>query len=226
MQTLHAPRSTLPPVNPGAKPFHAPRSTLHDKRGFTLIEMLVALSLFVTVITIAVTSFITALRSQRQLAALLAANNNMSLTLEQMAREIRTGYNFCRQGYDGCFQGIDPTPSGCGSGGPSTIPATLTSNELHFVNAETEVIRYYLDLAGETMMRSVASSRTGPETIEAVTSDNVRVRFLEFTVWGGASFDCWPPRVTIVVGVSSNDPTFQDVITYLQTTITARQIDS
>lgn len=68
------------------------------KSGFTLVELLVSIGLFSVVVSIAVGVFVTILRSQRQAAGLLAANSNVSLSIEQMAREIRTGYNFCING--------------------------------------------------------------------------------------------------------------------------------
>ncbi len=182
--------------------FHASHFMFHGRRrGFTLIEMLVALALFVTTVSIAVTGFVSALRTQRQVASLIAANNNLSLTLEQMAREIRTGYSFCR----------------------SVFPCALP-DELNFVNAASQPVTYRL--AGNAIVREVANSFGGPVTTETITSDNVSVRYLAFTLRGNLSGDGWPPRITIAVGVSSNDPVFKDAIINLQTTISARQIDT
>jgi len=62
--------------------------------GFTMIELLVAIALFVVVIAVTSTIFIQSLRSQRQTVALMAQNDNASLALEQMIREIRTGFGF------------------------------------------------------------------------------------------------------------------------------------
>jgi len=62
--------------------------------GFTLVELLVAMSVFIIVLTLAVAVFVNALRSQRFLTKLMAVNNNAGLVLEQMAREMRTGYKF------------------------------------------------------------------------------------------------------------------------------------
>lgn len=66
----------------------------NKESGFTIIELLVAMSIFMILITIATGAFIQALRSERRLVALMSVNNNVGLTLEQMTREIRTGYNF------------------------------------------------------------------------------------------------------------------------------------
>jgi len=65
-----------------------------NKRGFTMVELLVAMTLFIIFIMIASGSFIRALRTQRAIVALIAANDNASLSIEQMAREVRTGASF------------------------------------------------------------------------------------------------------------------------------------
>lgn len=62
--------------------------------GFSLVELLVAMSVFVVVISIVVGVFIQGLRSQRIVNNLIMINSNASLILEQMAREIRAGKDF------------------------------------------------------------------------------------------------------------------------------------
>ena len=87
------------------------------KNGFTLIELLVAMTLFLILVGIAVGGFIRALRTQRTIVGLMAANDNASLTLEQMAREMRTGYHFVK----------------------------ISDTELQFVNANNMVVFYRLE---------------------------------------------------------------------------------
>jgi prepilin-type N-terminal cleavage/methylation domain-containing protein len=64
------------------------------KSGFTLIELLIAVSLFAIAVAISAGGFVRALRTQRQLIALISANSSASLAIEQMARAIRTGLDF------------------------------------------------------------------------------------------------------------------------------------
>jgi len=66
------------------------------ERGFTIIELMVAMTLFLVLIGIAIGGFINALRTQRAIVELMAANDNASLTMEQIAREMRTGYYFVK----------------------------------------------------------------------------------------------------------------------------------
>lgn len=69
-----------------------------SSHGFTIIELMVAMSLFVIVVGIASGTFVNSLRTQRNVVGLMAANDNASLTLEQMSREIRTGSAFVGAG--------------------------------------------------------------------------------------------------------------------------------
>lgn len=95
------------------------------RSGFTIAELIVAMGIFVILISIATGSFIRVLRAQRTTVALLAANSNASLAMEQMSREIRTGGTF------------------------STV-----NNELHFTNAKNETVTYRLNSATEKLERS------------------------------------------------------------------------
>ena len=61
--------------------------------GFTLVELLVALGLFVIVMTISSSILISTIRMTHVVASQARAMDNISLALEQMAREIRMGSN-------------------------------------------------------------------------------------------------------------------------------------
>ncbi len=63
--------------------------------GFTLIELIVAFGLFSIIMAVASGGFVQVIRSYRIATALTATNDSMALTMEQVAREMRTGYNFC-----------------------------------------------------------------------------------------------------------------------------------
>lgn len=70
-------------------------SQLKTNKGFTVIEMLVAVTLFIAVVGAVSAFFVRSLKTQRITVALMAVNDNISLALEQVAREVRTGFNFC-----------------------------------------------------------------------------------------------------------------------------------
>lgn len=170
--------------------------------GFTLIEFMVAMGVFVIVLGIVVNIFIGALRSQRAAAALMAANDNASLALEQMMREIRVGSNFFIPG--------DNPPLPCIS---TVVPAIPSSgNELMFCNVDGRNVTYRL--SDETIEREV-DGRKG-----SITSRNVRVSRLQFQLGPSA----WPPRITISLELGSQNPDLREILNNLQTTVSARNI--
>ncbi len=82
--------------------------SVRASRGFTLVELLIAMTIFIVVVAISISSFVRALRGQQAIVALISTNDNASLALEQMAREIRTSKNFSRLGDSGLeFQNAD-----------------------------------------------------------------------------------------------------------------------
>lgn len=106
---------------------------ISNKRGFTIVELIVAVGVFLIIVTIATGSFVGALRAQRQISGLIAAQSNVSFALEQMAREIRTGFNFCSGG-NSCFG----------------------SSELAFTNASKQPVDYRL--AGTSIEKGVGGN--------------------------------------------------------------------
>ena len=62
-------------------------------KGFTLVELVVALGIFAAIITIAASILLHSLRSLRYVAHQASAMDNISLAMEQMARELRMGTN-------------------------------------------------------------------------------------------------------------------------------------
>ncbi len=170
---------------------------LDTRKGFTLVELIVAVGLFLAIVSIAVGGFIQSLGAQRQIAGLIAAENGISLALEQMAREIRTGYNFCHDANG------NPLCSG--------------SNEFIFTNAAGETIAYRL--SDVSIERGVAG------TFQQITGGNVVVKDMSFLLRGNQSGDGWPPRITVSLGVSSKERGASATVLRIETTVSARTLD-
>lgn len=180
------------------------------KKGFTLIEVLVSIGLFAIIVTIAVGGLARALRSQRQVASLLAASSNVSLVLEQMAREIRTGSGFfCARDALG-----NPDPS------PSPPCHVQVVSEIIFTNSSGEVVTYRLDPVNGAIERGIEGGG-----FDKITGDNVTVQYLNFLLLGSLNNDRFPPRVTIAIGVSPKEVTLAGSVLSLQTTISSRLLD-
>ncbi len=72
-------------------------SSSRNEGGFTLIEMMVAVSIFIVIITISLTSILNVSNIQKKTATFRAVNDNLNFAIEKMAREIRTGSDYCAQ---------------------------------------------------------------------------------------------------------------------------------
>ncbi|MFA5173464.1 MAG: hypothetical protein WC435_03660 [Candidatus Paceibacterota bacterium] len=70
------------------------RRKVGARSAFTVAELLIAVGLFTTIITIAIGAYVKMLQQQGLMTGLMAANDNVSLVLEQIMREIRTGKDF------------------------------------------------------------------------------------------------------------------------------------
>ena len=173
------------------------------KKGFTLIEVLVAIGLFAIIVTIAIGGLTRALRSQRQVASLLASSTNVSLVLEQMAREIRTGSDFF-----------------CDRAGPGPPCRNRVVNEIIFTNSSGEVVTYRLDPVNGAIERGIEGGG-----FDKITGDNVTVQYLNFLLTGDRNNDRSSPKVTVAIGVSPKEATLADRVLSLQTTVSSRLLD-
>lgn len=175
------------------------RARIKNICGFTLIESLVAVGLFSVISSIAVGGFALALNTQRNISGLVAANNNVSLALEQMAREIRTGFSFC----------VGETVSLCG----------LSAGTIAFINDRRETVVYGLS-------SGAIEKKVGSGAFEKITGNNVEVKYLVFNLRGQAPDDGLVPLITISIGVGSREANISGIVTRLQTTVSSRVLDS
>lgn len=124
---------------------------LKSGAGFTAVELLVTLALFVVIITATISIFIRALTSERLITEAVKLNDNLSLALEQISREIRTGYDFC-------------------------VVSLCTDSNVNFLNALNQVIEYRLGSGVDAgkFLRVVGG------VPEAITGDDIEVIELKF----------------------------------------------
>lgn len=168
--------------------------------GFTIVELIVAMGLFVILMGIATGSFIKAIRTQKAIINLMDVNNNASFVLEQMAREIKTGYNFTGKDADA---------------------------DLKFVNQKNMVVWYRLN--NNIIERASKNETSGLLTIndyKKITADNVKIVSFNIIILGNNAGDGYPPRITISLSVSSTGKYLENILTNIQTTVSARTLDT
>lgn len=199
------------PCLSASKNIQNPRSSASINKAFTLVELLIAVGLFIAVISIASVAFIQGLRIQRSTAALMEVNDNVSLVLEQMSREIRTGYRFCAA--DAPILNLDPVYTGHCDG--------LADNELAFINALDQEVSYRFE--DEAIWKKVVF--LGIPDDKKITADNVKINYFNIALSGNDANDDLQPRITISLSVSPTTVRdIKDVKINIQTTISPRLI--
>ncbi len=173
------------------------------KRGLTLIEIMVASSMFIVVMLIMSGAIVSVFSANQKSNNIRSVMDNLNLTLESMTRTIR----FSKTYNCGSYLPLGTTNQDCTNGGVSDFTVTFGANP----------IRYYL--SGGRIKRVM----NGVETY--ITSPDVNISSLNFIVIGSDPYDTLQPKVTIQIkgtagGTSRNSSTF-----YLETTISQRQFD-
>ncbi len=175
-----------------------------QERGSTLVELLISMSIFTVLITVAVGGFIQALSNQRLVLKLMASTDNMSLTLEQIMREVRVSTEF------------EPE-----TGQSSTVQFRRVE-ETFGGNAEFLIVYEYDENQSaiiRTKTRLEGGSPTSDQVRERITATDVEVT--DFSVIASRSAPGGPVRLTILVGVSATDKE-RTVTNNIQTTVSSR----
>jgi type II secretory pathway pseudopilin PulG len=197
------------------------RRVLPPGSGFTLVELMVTVGLFMIIVAIATGAFANALRTQRQVSSLIAAQSNVSLAVEQMTRQIRTGYLFCHDSgsntwHTSCGCHLDPDPA-------QAALNVWDCSDLDFYSSDGHI--EYTALSSGPYAGMLVASSSGQW--QPITGNTVRVKYLQFRLFGQLEGDHWTPRVTISMGIvpSSTDTAVGSTTFNLETTVSARQID-
>lgn len=172
--------------------------------GFTIMELLVAMSVFAIVIAVAVGIFDNSLRGERRLVSLMSVQNNMNAALEEMAREMRGGYLFTE-----------------------TSPVGSCTSTISFLSPTGQGTTTYALLSGAINRTgyypSLGSSLTTRETGTDVKVDNLCFMVNQYGM--STSYDaCSPWRITILASV---EPAVQNPSSLIQpfniqTTVSSR----
>ena len=184
---------------------------LKSKRGFTLVEMLVAIFIFSLVISVTVALFTSGLREQRNALSAQQLLNQTSFTLEYMSRALRMALK------------QDPILGRCLSQDGSNYEI-VSSSRLRFINhLENDDCQEFFLEDGQLKQ----NKNNLAETV-FLTSDKLKVNQLQFNLRGQGQppSDTDQPRVTLSLEIegrgfsSGSAPKL-----HIQTTISQRNLD-
>lgn len=190
-----------------------------NAKGFTLIEIMVSVSIFAIIMLMVSSSIYAVFDSNGKSQSLRAVMDNLNLSLESMTRTIRFGRNYH------CDLNVSGTaPNNCASGASS----------MQLTNSGGSQVIYQLCTTGSNAGRVARSNDcvNGP----FITGSDVTISKLMFYVLGTTQYvagagtcpgsnDCLQPRVVIVLeGYAGSKLTSRSSFS-LQTTISQRLVD-
>lgn len=180
--------------------------------GFTLVELLVAMGVFVVIVMFTTGSVLGILDAGRKSKAITAVMTNLNFTLEVLSREIKFGSKY--------YCGIETPPFtaylNCPSNGQDSIS---------FIASDGSEIIYRLNNA------QIVKSINGGAFV-AVTAPDIVIQNLKFFVFNAypqsscpTNCDYAQPKVVILVqGYAGSKPSIQSSFS-VQTTVSQRTLD-
>jgi prepilin-type N-terminal cleavage/methylation domain-containing protein len=172
-------------------------------KAFTLIEILVAVGLFSIVVGITSGFFVSAIKIQRKSLAMQELSDQTSYVMEYMSRALRMAKKQT-----------------------AALPPCLSSNGLNyetfywyrgirFINYKGECQEFYRNPVSAPI-NELKGGVTTP-----LTSDDLVINTLQFSIQGEDQTDQLQPRVTIFLDISGKEGTNIKI----QTTISQRELD-
>jgi prepilin-type N-terminal cleavage/methylation domain-containing protein len=182
------------------------------QQGFTLIEVLVSVSIFAMVMVVA-TGSVFAIVQAKKTHTIKSVMTNLNFALESMARDIRVGSQYkCDGGGD------------CPTGGVAfqyKANRSVDGDINYSVSDAYDRVEY--TLVGNQIKKTISAASGAQEYF--VTAEEVVIEKMKFYVLGSAEFDRKQPKVVITItGYAGNGPTRSDF--NIETTLSQRQIDS
>lgn len=144
------------------------------QKGATIVELIISVGLFVVLISLASTSFVQALRTQRIVTSISASMNDVAFVTEQIAREVRVGFS---------------------------ISGSVTGDSIDFTNSDGDVIFY--KFIGQGIGRCINSCGPDSD-YKMLTSPDVEIDNVEFILQGTSSDGEPPRVTIIVSVIAEN----------------------
>lgn len=176
-------------------------SIFNFQKGFTLIELMVSISIFIIVMMISMNSILGIFDANRKSRSLKTVMSNLNIAVETISKEMRYGSNYH-----------------CGSSGTLTTVQNCPGGDslVSFLSSDDEQTTFRLN--GTVIEKDVGSGYL------PLTSPEVTIESLRFYVIGTATSDSLQPKVNILIkgyaGVGNDQSGFT-----IQTMVSQRKSD-
>ncbi|MDP3735562.1 MAG: type II secretion system protein [bacterium] len=161
----------------------------NDSRGFSLIELLVASSIFIVASFIGVSSTLVVVDANRNARAISIVMSNLDFALEEMVRNGRTGISYH------CGGGDFTVEQDC----PDLLAGDSTFAFFETRTDATWVYRLWPHPNGNPGDWEMQKSKNAGVNFSAVTSPEIVIKLLRFYITGTTVADLEQPQALIVI---------------------------
>ena len=176
---------------------------IKGNKGFTLVELIVAVGIFVTSVTIAIGALVALYGANNKSQSLASVINSLSFSIENMTRDIRFA-----------------TTYHCGNTGTLTQAQNCSSGDVFLAISTSTTPIIYRFQSGK-----LTKSYNNGSTYTDVTSSEVTIEYAKFFVYYSTPGDVFQPHVLLVLrGYSGEKPSEQSRFD-IQTVISQRSLD-
>jgi type II secretory pathway pseudopilin PulG len=208
--------------------------TEKKEKGFTLIELIVVMAIFLFVIGAAIAIFISIIQQQKRVLSEQELLNQVSYVEEYMSKALRMARKDTNEG----------TENPCVEQGYIyllTRPENGFYRGIKFINQSNDICQeFFLDNATDPVhpvLKELKDSTNDSDAV-AITSSNLEISFIRFGINGtdgcyGAGSDCpdgaseadsVQPKVTILLGIKIQGDS-QNPARVIQTTVSQRNLN-
>lgn len=192
--------------------------------GYTLVELIVAVGLFIIVVLMSASAFLGVVSSNRKTLAMQTAMDNISSAIENMSRDMKTGFSYRCEHYSALSGDIN-IPRDCSSGGAYIA---FEGQEGDPSDSSDQII-YQLGPAGPLCpsAEQICKSVDGGSSFFAITAPppELSITGVSFRVFGSSNVDSRQARIVVIIrGTSGIDEKSKSTFD-IETTISQRTPD-
>ena len=194
------------------KKFH----TYKKEEGFSLIELMVSLTLFAIVMVVSTGTLITLIDANAKAQALNSAMTNLSFALDSITREIRMGYHYS------CKDTDNSTNEALGATTTTTDCSSISNPSGNFIafTRERDNVRMGFRLKGGVLQQKTAGGNWMP-----LVADDVFIQNFELVVKNTDTYNGTGGSDTEQPSIDVNNGLETDTDFNIQTHIVQRRLD-
>ncbi len=205
------------------------RSELKERFGFTLIEVMVSVSLFAIVMTLSLGAILSIIDGNKKAQAINSVSNNLNFAVDSMVRDIKTGYSYtCGiKGY------LIPNPETAssnvvsgGNGCDNTPDGVDSLSLISTITGARRSVNYFVfqdPVTNKGRIWRVTSDDPGNQY--PVTSAEVDISTFKFYVTNPVTDYSGQPRVFLIIKGTANVNKTQTSDFAIQTLISQRNLN-